>query len=399
MGHTDKGAEQSSAPAARLALGIRTGPVDRRRRRLLVGGAALALGTALATVDAAVARPLGCAVPPREPVPFAPPDAGVGWSAPPGPTVTGISVTRSGYVYHVGHQPETIRGMGYNPPVDGLSADRRRERLQRDLSRMTAAGVNTVLGWNPAAIDGLTLDVAYWAGLGVVLPFDVDFTMDVGDAAARSAFTSAVLAWVEQYEEHPALRIWALGNEVLQRSVPPAWCSSPPTAEQASWATAWSGLLLDVADAIHARDPLHPVLYREAEDAYTPWLARAIEANPADRPWLVYGVNAYTPRLAEILGHWPGQNVRTSLLVSEFAPLNAPLGQRAQAFREIWAVIQSFPAFVVGGSVYVWSTDGPEEVDRQFGLVDERGVPVDDALDTIGELYAASAQSDRDRSL
>jgi hypothetical protein len=53
-------------------------------------------------------------------------------------------------------------------------------------------------------------------------------------------------------------------------------------------------------------------------------------------------------------------------------------------------VIRAFPAFVVGGAVYVWSTDGPEEVDRQFGLVDEHGAPVDDALDTIAELYAST---------
>jgi hypothetical protein len=136
----------------------------------------------------------------------------------------------------------------------------------------------------------------------------------------------------------------------------------------------------------------HPVLYREADDAYASWLTRAIDANPADRPWLIYGVNAYTPRLAEILGHWPGHHIPTSVLVSEFAPQNASRGQRAELYREIWEIIRSFPAFVVGGAVYVWSTDGPEAVDQHFGLVDQRGAPVDDALDAIAELYTPTDQ-------
>jgi hypothetical protein len=114
-----------------------------------------------------------------------------------------------------------------------------------------------------------------------------------------------------------------------------------------------------------------------------------MDANPDDRPWLIYGVNAYTPRLAEILGHWPAHHIPTSVLVSEFAPLHASRGQRAHLYRELWQVIRTFPAFVVGGAVYVWSTDGPEAVDRQFGLVDEHGAPVDDALDAIADLYSS----------
>ena len=308
---------------------------------------------------------------------------------------TGVAVTRDGYVYHVGQRPETIRGIGYNPPVAGWTRDQRRERLERDLSLMAAAGVNTVIGWNPAAFDGLTLDVAYEVGIGVALPFDVDFTLNMGDSAVREAFVTAVLTWVDQYKAHPALRIWAVGNEVLQRSVPPSWCSAPPTDGQAAWSSAWSGVLIDLADAIHARDPMHPVLYREADDAYTPWLAHALRERPGERRWLIYGMNVYNPRLRAILGRWQGRGVPTSLMVSEFAPLGAPFGQRADRLREIWSVVRSFPAFVLGGAAYVWSTDGPEAVDRQFGLVDERGIPVDDGLETLSQMYATTAQNPR----
>jgi len=376
-----------------LARGRGPGGGGLRRRLLLKGGAALALGAIFARAGTGAAAPLACGVPPREPLPFAPPDPSAGWITALAPSIATVTRAGGGYRYEVDGRPQTIRGMGYNPPGAHPSPAARRARLERDLGLMTASGVNTLIGWDPAVIDGLTLDVAQQAGLGVALPFDVDFTLDVRDAAVRRAFRESVLAWVERHQAHPAVRLWAVGNEVLQRSVPPAWCGTAPSASQAAWADAWSSLLVEVADAVHALDPDHPVLYREAEDSYTLWLARALAANPADRPWLVYGVNAYTPRLAEILDTWPERGIPTSLLVSEFAPLNAPHGERADRFREIWGVILARSSFVLGGAVYVWSTDGPEEVDRAFGLVDASGTPVDDALDTVSTLYHADARS------
>ena len=68
---------------------------------------------------------------------------------------------------------------------------------------------------------------------------------------------------------------------------------------------------------------------------------------------------------------------------------NAPHGERADRFRDTGRTIRARPEYVLGGAVYVWSTDGPEEVDRQFGLVDAGGQPVDDALDAISALYHA----------
>jgi hypothetical protein len=365
------------------------------RRNLLVAGAALALSAALGRVGAGYAAPLACDVPPREPVPFRPPDPGVRWSAPPERTTTAIALLDGAYQYAVDGRFQTIRGMGYNPSEVDADLAQRRARLERDLGLMAAAGVNTLIGWNPAVVDGLTLDVAHGLGIGVALPFDVDFTLDVRDTSVRRAFVSAVLGWVQQYREHPAVRMWAIGNEVLQRSVPPAWCGTAPSGSQSAWADAWSTLLVETADRVHALDPDHPVLYREAEDSYAPWLARALAASPADRSWLVYGVNAYTPRLGEILDTWPERGIPTSLLVSEFAPLAAPSGERAERFREIWSTIRSHRSLALGGAVYVWSTDGPEEVDRTFGLVDASGTPVDDALDTISELYHADADAAR----
>jgi hypothetical protein len=361
------------------------------RRRVLVTGAAVALGALLGGRGRVQAAPAACGSPPNEPRPFALSDPATTWTSPRQPTPVALGYRDGGYVYEVGGRPEIVRGMGYNPKLDGLGRSEREARMRRDFQMMQAAGVNTLIGWNPAIIDALALDVAQASGLGVALPFDVDFEADYRDEQVRQRFRDTVLAWVEQYREHPAVRMWAIGNEVLQRSVPPIWCSTPPTPESGARADAWATLLVETADLVHARDPLHPVLYRDAEDAYVPWVARAVTSRPADRPWLIYGTNAYTDRLAEILDGWCDRQMPTSLLVSEYAPLGAARWERSDLLREQWATIRVRGTYVLGGAVYIWSTDGPEEVDRAFGLVDEAGQPVDDALDTISDLYRADA--------
>src|SRR5215207_3148141 len=118
------------------------------RRRLLLTGTALALGAAVGRTGSAVAAPAACAVPPREPLPFAPPNPAASWAAPADPIATTVVPSAAGYEYHVGGRPEMIRGMGYNPTLADADPDARRGRLERDLSLMADAGVNTVVGWN-----------------------------------------------------------------------------------------------------------------------------------------------------------------------------------------------------------------------------------------------------------
>jgi predicted porin len=78
------------------------------------------------------------------------------------------------------------------------------------------------------------------------------------------------------------------------------------------------------------------------------------------------------------------------VLVSEFAPWDGARGARADGLRDLWGQIHAGRQQVIGASVYVWYTDGPEAVDQQFGLVDSQGNPVDDALKTIAELFVGS---------
>jgi hypothetical protein len=183
--------------------------------------------------------------------------------------------------------------------------------------------------------------------------------------------------------------MWSVGNEVLQRTVPPAWCP-PESLDEGSSARARTvaGFVVELADAVHERDPNHPVIYREAEEAYTSWLSDALQAAPASRPWFIYGVNAFTSRLGEILDNLPRLGIDGPVLVSEFAPWDGERGSREQGLRELWSQVRARKQQVIGASVYVWYTDGPETLDQRFGLVDTEGQPVDNALTTIAELFA-----------
>jgi beta-galactosidase/beta-glucuronidase len=279
--------------------------------------------------------------------------------------------------------------MGYNPQSDQLTGEQRATRLERDFQQMRAAGINTVFGWDPVEFDELTLEAAAQAGLGVAIPYDVDFNADFREGDVRHRATDQVLQLVSHHQGHPALRMWALGNELFQRSVPPNWCATPISDDDTQRGRALADWLIEAADAVHAADPRHPVLYREAEESYLPWLANALRERPASRPWLIYGMNAYTPRLGDILKVWPQLGLDAAVLVSEFALYSAPRGARAQGFRDLWATIRSQPDYVLGGAVYVWCTDGPETVDQAYGLVDRQGQPVDDALQAISEMYRA----------
>ncbi len=101
---------------------------------------------------------------------------------------------------------------------------------------------------------------------------------------------------------------------------------------------------------------------------------------------MIYGMTAFTFRLQSILDDWPTADFRVPLLVSEFGLVDYPLPQRADGLVRMWSIVRQHDAYVLGGAVYAWTTQGIETTDTQFGLVDARGQPID------GSLAALSAQ-------
>jgi beta-galactosidase/beta-glucuronidase len=268
-----------------------------------------------------------------------------------------------------------------------FTPEQRAARLDADFAAMSQLGVNTLVGWDPAEFDETLMEHAAAHGLGVVLPFDLDPQADYTDPDYRAELSAQVMAWVDQYRAYPALRMWGLGNEVLHKIVHPVWVGAQDPA-RARQARAFSDWLVETADAIHAADPDHPVTYRSAEDAFAPWVVEALRRRGGGpRPWFVWGTNCYQNYLSDIVDEWPSVGMSSALWVSEFAPGGEAVPDRPDGFRRMWGYVRRHPDYVLGGAVYAWTRDGPEGVDRDFGLTDD-GTPVDGrSLDAISELF------------
>jgi hypothetical protein len=104
----------------------------------------------------------------------------------------------------------------------------------------------------------------------------------------------------------------------------------------------------------------------------------------------VWGTNCYQDYLSDIVDEWPSLGMGSALWVSEFAPGGEAVPDRPDGFRRMWAYVTRHPDYVLGGAVYAWTRDGPEGVDRDFGLTDD-GTPVDGrSIDALTELFHQS---------
>jgi len=286
------------------------------------------------------------------------------------------------YSYVVNGQEQTFIGMGYNPIYRFLTPLQRGADYARDFRLMCQAGVNTITGWDADkgyqqdTFDELTLFEANQYGIGVVMPFYLPPDGDYNDPDFLAALTNDARTKIERFKGNPALRMWGLGNEVLT-IMPPEMHDS------------FLSFYLTLADVFHTLDPNHPVIYREAEDAYVPALAEALQESGDPRPWLLYGTNVYNQNIGPILGRWPSYGLNRPLFVSEFGPGGAQAGQRGLDYASMWRTIRSYPDFVLGGAPYVWTTQGPEPTDQQWGLMDALARPVDDTFVRLAQLWHA----------
>ena len=290
-------------------------------------------------------------------------------------------------------QSQVIRGVGYNPQYAALASSDRARLYQRDFSAMRQLGVNTIEGWFEPQFDQLTLDYAARNGIGVLMPFELNQDWPYENPNVRQSILDHVSAYVEQYKNEPAVRMWAPGNEDLHRILYPHLKTLENDPAVRARADAFAAFLPVLVDRIHELDPNHPVIYRDAEDAYLPRLKQAFEATGVQRPWLVYGTNVYSlTRLQQIVTSWPSQWLDGPLVVSEFAPGGVGPAERPSGYQQDWEVIRSRPDIVLGGLAYTWATNGPEDLDRLFGLVDPQAVPTDGSLAALATSYLSDNQ-------
>lgn len=301
-----------------------------------------------------------------------------------GPSKVAIHGAANIYSYTVNGRPERIQGVGYNVIHADLAIEARVLRYDIDFSQMKAAGINTILGWDHKEFDELTLRKAEKYGLGVVMPYGLPAHGDYGNPAYESQVEREVKQWVQRFRYYPALRMWGIGNEVIH---------GMGAVIDPRRSRAFARFYMRLVDAVHALDPDHPVIYRDAEDVYLEPIKKAYLKDGVHRPWFVYGINFFTPRLEEVLRDWPKKGMDVSLVVSEFAPSGLSLDDRPQGYLRMWKWIAKQKNSVLGGFAYVWTTNGPEAIDRVMGLVDEENVPVDGSLGALRRAFLRRADS------
>ncbi|HEY3111097.1 MAG TPA: glycoside hydrolase family 2 TIM barrel-domain containing protein [Chloroflexota bacterium] len=282
------------------------------------------------------------------------------------------------FLYLVDGMPQPIHGMGYNAILTGLTPDERVSRLRHDFGLMRRVGVNTILGWDQDGFDRTLLDVAHAHGLGVIAHFELKKGWDYADPALRARLLDEVGAWVDAYADHPAVRMWGVGNEVM-------------LAFDDEQAAQFARFYVEIYQRVREHDQRHPVLYREAEDVRAPFFRDAFREAGVAPVDFVFGMNFYTPRIEDALSDWPALGFDVPVLISELAPAGLAPMTRPSGFADLWRRVLTHEQFVLGATPYVWTTEGPEAVDRIFGLTDERGRPVDGSLAALQRLYRGGA--------
>jgi hypothetical protein len=297
------------------------------------------------------------------------------------PAVVGVDRSPDGrWTYTVDGQPQPIVGMGYNPIYGRLRYDQRAGAYYRDFKLLCQAGVNTITGWDADkgfeqdTFGELILDAAYKYGIGVVMPFYLPVNGDYANPAFDDQLMTNAEAKITRYKNHPALRMWGVGNEVL--------ADMPPDRQPA-----FMDFFLRLIDLFHSQDANHPVIYRDAEDRSVPLIADALAGSGDMRPWFLYGMNIYNKDPGPLLDAWPSHGLNRPLLVSEFG-FEAPFGDaRAQGYAMMWRSIRARSPFVLGAAPYVWTTAGPEPTDVTWGLMNADAQSVDSTFDTLRQLW------------
>jgi len=155
----------------------------------------------------------------------------------PGPSVVRVEKTDQGWRMTRNGEPYVIKGVGGHQSLD----------------RLAACGANSIRTWSadslPSVLDaahqqGLTVTVGLWLG-------HERHGFDYTNSDQVAAQAEAVESVIRQYKDHPAVLMWALGNEM-------------EGYESGDNAAIWSAIN-NLATRVKRLDPQHPTMTVIAE--------------------------------------------------------------------------------------------------------------------------------------
>ena len=225
-----------------------------------------------------------------------------------GPGVTKITGSQGNWQFTVDGQPYIVKGLTWGPPVSEAAA------RMPDLRQM---GVNTVRTWGTDASSQALFDAAAANNIRVIAGFWLQpgggpgsggCVNYVTDSTYKSNMLTEFSKWVNQYKTNKGLLMWDVGNESILGMDK---CFSG--AELENQRAAYAKYVNDVARAIHAIDPNHPVTSTDAWTGAWPYL----KANAPDLD--LYAVNSYGS-VCNVKQDWISGGYTKPYIVTEGGP-------------------------------------------------------------------------------
>ncbi len=235
------------------------------------------------------------------------------------------------------------------------------------LDRLAAYGGNSIRTWS---LDNAkeVLDEAHKHGITVMLGMWVqherhgfDYNNEERVAEQLEKFTKAV----KELKDHPALLLWAIGNEVnLQYTNKNVW-----------------NAVQDIAAMIHKEDPNHPTTTVTAgidQDLVTQIQTKCqdidiLSVNTyADAPNIPSKVRQFGWKGAYLITEW-GPNGHWEVAKTKWgAPFEQTSTEKAQSYKERLQVIMDDTTQCIGSYVFVWGNK-QERTPTWYGIFLETG--------------------------
>jgi cellulose synthase/poly-beta-1,6-N-acetylglucosamine synthase-like glycosyltransferase len=284
-------------------------------------------------------------------------------------------------------KPFYIKGVAYNPQhswEDGNEPLTRRQ-LEKDFKAIREMGANTIRRYHPSVYDRNIFSVAEEQKLKVLYGFWFDPAVDYArDTATVAKYLAMVEENVEQYNGHPPLLAWSIGNEssgLLKKHFQQPYLGIVRNAYMA--------MLEKMAQRIRQLDPLHPVMtalehsWQLPGDVY----AHHLRVPSVD----VIGVNSYyESQISQLDTIFRQFDPNRPYVVSEFGPKgywNPELTQydengllaedrdadKAALYAKEWRrFIEKNKGRNIGGIAFSWK-DRMEGTATWFGITDNKG--------------------------
>jgi hypothetical protein len=268
---------------------------------------------------------------------------------PSGGSVVKVTGTQGNWGLSVNGTPYYIKGVTWGPDNSAALAY---------MPNLQAMGVNTIRNWGTDATSQPLLDAAARYGIKVINGFWLNYGTDwVADTSYEQSEEQTILQYVNEYKNDPAVLMWDIGNEVIL-NLAAQYSGTQLQAET----QAYLQYVDQVAQAIHAADPNHPVTSTEAYR--TPTNFEDYEQYAPDLD--LYAMNAYGPTCSLYSAYQSAGNMTKPFIVTETAgygeweapndangvPLQETDAQNAAGYATSWGCITAHPTVELGATMF-----------------------------------------------